>query len=155
MYVRAISIRLLRGRSTPARRAMFYPCLCLWRWFSQMTRTTPRRRITLHLTHTFLTDARTFMESSPYREMLATRRKRTLSKSSGSGQNKRPVLGDGHRMLEMGREATIPRNRRPAIIFDDHLVGPGVHHGLDGHHQPHREALPLAGLAVVRDVGSS
>src|SRR6185503_7287960 len=35
-----------------------------------MTRTTPRRRITLHLTHTFLTDALTFMETLQYLEIL-------------------------------------------------------------------------------------
>ena len=41
-------------------RAICYPCLCLCFWFGQMTRTTPRRRITLHFTHIFLTDDLTF-----------------------------------------------------------------------------------------------
>jgi hypothetical protein len=43
-------------------RAIDYPCLCLWRGLAaQMTRTTPLRRMTLHFTQIFFTDARTFM----------------------------------------------------------------------------------------------
>jgi hypothetical protein len=34
---------------------------------TQMTRTTPWRRITLHFSHIFLTDGRTFMRSYLYR----------------------------------------------------------------------------------------
>src|SRR5690625_609033 len=71
-------MRLLLGRSTPAIRAMqlissFYlpsrqiyqPCRCLCRGFVQMTRTTPLRRITLQLSHIFLTEGRTFICSLP------------------------------------------------------------------------------------------
>src|SRR5207237_6359620 len=47
--------------STPAMRAIGYPCRCLCRGFSQMTRTRPWRRITLHFSHIFLTLGRTFM----------------------------------------------------------------------------------------------
>jgi len=42
---------------------MSYPCLCLCFAFVQMTRTTPRRRTTLHLSQIRLTDALTFMMS--------------------------------------------------------------------------------------------
>src|SRR5579884_3759729 len=37
------------------------PCLCLCRLLVQMTRTTPRRRTTRQCSHSFLTDARTFI----------------------------------------------------------------------------------------------
>src|SRR6185503_16855360 len=43
-----------------------YPCLCLCLGLTQITRTTPLRWMTLHLSHIFFTDARTFMTVPRY-----------------------------------------------------------------------------------------
>src|SRR5687767_1049167 len=64
MYVRPISTLFWSGRSTPAIRAICYPCLCLCFGIEQMTRTTPFLRTTLHFTQILLTDALTFTTSS-------------------------------------------------------------------------------------------
>src|SRR6476660_4388404 len=50
--------------STPAIRAIGYPCRCLCFGFVQMTITVPWRRITLQLSQRAFTEARTFNASS-------------------------------------------------------------------------------------------
>src|SRR5215510_6908731 len=64
MYVRATSTRFSRGMSTPAMRAIDYPCRCLCLGLVQMTITVPWRRMTLQLSQRALTEALTFNGSS-------------------------------------------------------------------------------------------
>jgi hypothetical protein len=56
--------------SPPNYTATRYPCLCLCLAFVQITRTTPRRRTTLHLSQIRFTDALTFMMFYAFRTML-------------------------------------------------------------------------------------
>src|SRR3712207_5267255 len=74
MYVRPIWTLLLTGRSTPTTRAIIlnlrksvsvYPWRCLCLGLVQITRTTPLRWMILQLSHIFLTEALTFIASSP------------------------------------------------------------------------------------------
>src|SRR3982751_2311372 len=64
MYVSETSTRFSRGMSTPAMRAIAYPCRCLCFGLVQMTITVPWRRITLQLSQRALTEALTFNGSS-------------------------------------------------------------------------------------------
>src|SRR5712692_10326716 len=82
MYVRPISTLLLSGRSTPAIRAIAYPCRCLCFGFEQMIRTTPCRRTILHLLQILLTDERTFINHL-YRYVI-----RPLVKSYGDNSTR-------------------------------------------------------------------
>src|SRR5262245_36907070 len=119
MYVRAISIRLLRGRSTPAIRAIIppgYPCRCLCRGFVQRTRTTPSRRIILQFLQIRLIDARTFI---------------CAPESSQLTQHEWTAIGDGDGMLEMRRTLSVTRHCRPAIVFDHDLRPTRVDHRLN------------------------
>src|SRR4029077_15515037 len=59
------SFAVLRGRGLGAEPGD-QPWRCLCRGFSQMMRTTPLRRTTLHLSQIFLTLGRTFMTSLGY-----------------------------------------------------------------------------------------
>src|SRR2546421_9259142 len=64
MYVSETSTRFSRGMSTPAIRAIAYPCRCLCFGLVQMTITVPWRRMTLQLSQRALTEALTFNGSS-------------------------------------------------------------------------------------------
>src|SRR5687768_12225939 len=109
-----MSMRLLRGRSTPSMRAMVYPCRCLCLGVTQITRTTPRRRMTRHLSQMTFTEALTFTfcsspASRPVHRMVVPR-----SGGGGrQGQDLRPGRGDGDGVFEVGRTATIFGHDRP------------------------------------------
>src|SRR5205085_12692401 len=76
MYVSETSTRFSRGMSTPAIRAIAYPCRCLCFGLVQMTITVPWRRMTLQLSQRALTEALTFNGSStrvPWRPVTGPR----------------------------------------------------------------------------------
>src|SRR6266702_458464 len=96
MYGRAYWIFLSRGRSTPAMRAMRYPCRCLCLGLRlQMTRITPRRLITLQCSQIGLTLVRTFKRAAPGKKsngIVNYRRARKFSQ--GARLRGTPQLGE-------------------------------------------------------------
>src|ERR1019366_6330394 len=78
-----------RGRTKdeePSAKAC-HPCLCLCFGFGQITRTTPRRRTTLHLSQIRLTDARTFIVYPSF----STIRPRVTSARDSSTRTRSPI----------------------------------------------------------------
>jgi hypothetical protein len=66
MYVSDASMRFSAGISTPSnlginQHSKAHPCLCLWRGFLQITRTTFLRFTILQLAQSLFTDGLTFM----------------------------------------------------------------------------------------------
>src|SRR5687767_630025 len=55
-------------------------------------------------------------------------------------------------MLKMGREATIFRYSRPAVVLYHNFGRSGVNHWFDRDDHAHGEAAALARLTVVRDM---
>src|SRR6476469_5996939 len=103
--------RFFAGKSTPAIRAIMllsltlgYPCRCLCLGLVQMTRTTPWRWITLHLSHSFFTDARTFIQNLSLSPTLPE-----FARASDPG----PIRPPGH-----GRLSADAQNSRVACWAD-------------------------------------
>ena len=153
-------MRLWRGRSTPAIRAMSYPpspgaaCGGVLADHAHDALAADDLALVADLLdrrsdlHRIAPDTRsTTFDSRPYSAALSnleTSRKRH-STSVSATQHHRTVIGDGDRMLEMGGEATIFGHSRPAVIFEHFDLGaPGVHHRLDGEDQPGFQPQPLA-----------
>ncbi len=112
------------------------PCLCLCRALVQITRMTPLRRMILQFSHSFLTDARTFIiicSAFPQRCALPTNRRATFptslfrpapagGSSIGLFRSQTPVPGARSPIpLDTSRFAVFPL--RP-LQLGCHLLGP-------------------------------
>ena len=101
-------------------RAMGYPCLCLCLALEQITRTTPRRRTTLHLSQIFRTDARTFISPSGLPNDPSPRR------IPGCQFHDDPVADQHPHEIPLGATSSISPDvgRNPVFPVDLHLVEP-------------------------------
>src|SRR5690606_29559287 len=77
------------------------------------------------------------------------------------GQNLHAIRGERDGMLEMGRPTPVGGDHRPPVLQHPDLMGPRVHHGLDGQGQsrPHPHAPPrgpkVGNLGVLMHVPSN
>ena len=144
----ATSILLLRGRSTPAIRAIVSSCpqLSLVSACDAGSCTLRARRRgvgpTLQSLHLVLTDALTFTACSSPTTCLVGRAR--------TAQDERLVARDRDRVLRMGRAAPVLRHGRPAVVLDPHLGTAGVHHRLDREDHSLANRTPAIADAVVR-----
>src|SRR6185369_17341164 len=140
-------MRLLRGRSTPAIRAIYRYLL-----------STGSRRLALPLLVTrVLADHADFafaLDDFAVATHGFDRRSdfHDISRSN-SGQDLGAALGHGHRVFKMRRAASIRRSRRPSILVDPNGRRAGIHHRLDREHHARRDRAPASPLAEVRHLG--
>ena len=72
--------------------------------------------------------------------------------SRHTGQNVRPVIGNQHRVLEVGRERAVSRARRPLVVVHPDVRTAHVHHGLDCKHHSRQQPRASPRLAEVRNL---
>src|SRR5262245_40599719 len=75
---------------------------------------------------------------------------RLLAFSLGHRQDLGPLRTDGHRVLEVSAQGTVPRHHRPAVRLGHDVGTARVHHRLDGQHLPRHEPRAPLGRPVVR-----
>src|SRR6516164_9412904 len=71
-----------------------------------------------------------------------------------SRQHPRPIGGDGHRVLEMGRIFSVFRHRGPLVRLYAAARPPGIHHWLDRQHHTFLQSWILASpVHIIRNLG--
>src|ERR1051325_755972 len=101
-------------------RAMSYPCLCLCLALVQITRTTPFRRTTLHLSQIFRTDARTFIGSFRSRLPNDPSPRRVARRQLDD----HPISDEHPHEIALATAGTLSADvgRNPVLPLDLHLV---------------------------------
>src|SRR5919198_407028 len=127
MYVSATSTRFSRGISTPAIRAIAYPCRCLCLGLVQMTMTVPWRRMTLQLSQRALTEALTFMgPSARAKRLLEAVRDPSASEVVGRELDSDAVAGQDPDEVHPELSADVGQDAVAVFQLDcEHRVGEG------------------------------
>src|SRR3990170_8494592 len=96
--------------------------------------------------------ARPFRRRPP--TVLASGLSTRLARHPGRhGKDTRPVGGDGHGVLEVGREASVGSYGGPAVFEDIGLAPPCVYHGLYGEDHPGFKPHASSRFSKVRHLG--
>ena len=74
------------------------------------------------------------------------------TRANRATQDDGPLLGYGHRVLKMRRQAAIARHGGPTVVEHTHPWGTRAHHRLDGQDHPFEQPGSASRLPVVRDL---